>query len=977
MKSLITASSAADYRNRERAVANFATLVPHVSPELLGRLNFLIGASADPDTALTFLVRLFLEKPEDFHRLTNTPQILLPLITVFANSRFLAEEILQQPHWIEDVVLGGDLHRHITSEEMEMMLEQFLLQWGSGMPSALHLAQFRRQQILRILLRDVSGLCNLAETTEELSNLADAILNVTYCHLRDELIKKHGVPRYTDADGQSRVCEFSVIALGKLGGAELNYSSDIDLMFVYSENGDTDGERPVSNKEFFKKVANQFTALLSTYTSEGLCYRVDLRLRPEGKLGEVCISLDGAKKYYQQRARDWELQMLIKARVAAGDQTPGRLLLDFVEPLIYSSTLDFSKVESVSATRERIQEKLNQRRGSKEVDIKLARGGIRDIEFLAQCLQRLHGGREPWVRHGGTLHSLFRLRAKNLLNDVEYSRLASAYEFLRHLEHRLQFEDDRQTHTLPQDRDALEILAQRMPATELGSEPSADKLLTRLQQHFEEVRELYERVIHASQPIYYSGNVTTPQSSQHGHPKPPAPPLYIDPADSNLVRFLDQKAPQLASAISRAGMKRGARTLERYLEWIVPNPEWLEWLNSDQVLTSYLLDIFEHSPYFSEQMMRFPELLLELRKMRHTPGHDAIPEEVDALDDANVLRRFFRKEMFRIQAESICLRTPVFQTLTRTSALADTAIRVAYRLAVQQTLLTHPPATARYEATNQMMVIALGRLGMHEFDLASDADLVFVLRDADAAEHQFWTRVARTIIDRLSAYTGEGVMFSVDTRLRPNGREGELVQTENSYKEYFESRAEAWEGITYMKSRAVAGNVERATEFLSELQDLDWRRYGQSGRSQKQLRQMRVRLEREQGADNDLKAGRGGFYDIDFALLFLRLKGAGIFYKVLNTPARIDVIEKMGHLERADAAFLRDAATFYRALDHGLRVMVGQAEGSLPKSQSQLDMLTELVERWTPEHLHDQPLAAELEQIRGRTREFFDRLFTA
>ncbi|MBL8229417.1 MAG: glutamine-synthetase adenylyltransferase [Bryobacterales bacterium] len=976
MKSLITASSAADYRHRERAVANFATLAPHLAPELLSRLTYLVGTSADPDSALTFLVRLLSDKPEDFHRLTNTPQVLLPLITVFANSRFLAEEILQQPHWIEEVVLDGDLHRHLSSEEMEMMLEQFLLKGGSGVPSALHLAQFRRQQILRILLRDISGLCNLAETTEELSNLADAILNVTYCHLRDELIKKHGVPRYQDADGNSRVCEFSVIALGKLGGGELNYSSDIDLMFLYSANGETDGERSITNKEFFKKVANQFTALLSTYTSEGLCYRVDLRLRPDGKLGEVCISLEGAEKYYQQRARDWELQMLIKARVAAGDKSPGRRLLEFVEPLTYSSTLDFSAVEAVSVTRERIQEKLNQRRGTKEVDIKLARGGIRDIEFLVQCLQRLHGGREPWVRHGATLHSLFRLRDKNLLSDVEHSRLASAYEFLRHLEHRLQFEDDRQTHTLPQDREAIGVLARRMPATELGSQPSADKLLSRLQQHFEEVRELYERVIHAHQAMYYYGTSATPASGN----KPasaPAEQVFVEPADSNLVRFLDQRAPQLASAVSRAGMKRGTRTLERYLEWIVPNPEWLEWLNSDSVLTGYLLDIFEHSPYFSEQMMRFPELLLELKRMRESPGHDATIEEADALEDANDLRKFFRREMFRIQAESICLGTPVFNTLIRTSSLADAAIRAAYRIAVEQTLLTHPPATGNYRASDQMMVVALGRLGMREFDLASDADLVFVLRDADAGEHQFWTRVARTMIDRLSAYTGEGVMFSVDTRLRPNGREGELVQTENSYKEYFESRAEAWEGITYMKARAVAGGIERATEFLSELQDLDWRRYGQSGRSQKQLRQMRLRLEREQGADNDLKAGRGGFYDIDFALLFLRLKGAGIFFKVLNTPARIDVIEKMGHLERADAAFLRDAASFYRALDHGLRVMVGQAEGSLPKSQSQLDMLTALVGRWTSEHLHDQPLEAELAQIRDRTREFFDRLFTA
>jgi [glutamine synthetase] adenylyltransferase / [glutamine synthetase]-adenylyl-L-tyrosine phosphorylase len=218
-------------------------------------------------------------------------------------------------------------------------------------------------------------------------------------------------------------------------------------------------------------------------------------------------------------------------------------------------------------------------------------------------------------------------------------------------------------------------------------------------------------------------------------------------------------------------------------------------------------------------------------------------------------------------------------------------------------------------------------------------------------------------------------MFAIDTRLKPNGRAGDLVQTESAYKTYFAQKAEAWEGIAYMKARALAGNLERATTFLHELQDVDWRRYGQSMRSKRELGEMRARLEREQGARNPLKAGVGGYYDIDFALMYLRLRGAGIFYKVLNTPERIDVIEKMGHLEPADAAFLRDAATFYRALDHGQRISTGHAEGSLPTSQAQFEVLTDLVQRWTPAHLHEKPLDVTLSEIRTRTREFFDRLF--
>jgi glutamate-ammonia-ligase adenylyltransferase len=963
------------FRNRDRAVANVATLSAHLDGEMRARLYFLLNAAADPDSALHFLVRFACEKPPEFRQILETPGLPLPLVTVFSNSSFLSEEILKHPEWIEQAVLGADLHRLLSADEMEASLDHFLLQSGGETVSALTLAQFRRQQILRILLRDLSGLATLSETTEELSNLADAILNFSYRHIRDELIRKHGAPRYEE-EGEPRECEFSLIALGKLGGRELNYSSDIDLMFLYSGNGETDGERPISNREFFKKVANQCTELLSTYTPEGSCYRVDLRLRPDGRLGEVCLSLEGARQYYRHRARDWELQMLIKARVAAGDKNPGRRLLDYVEPLIYSSTLDFSAVEAVSLTRERIQEKLHNRRTASrnELDIKLAPGGIRDIEFLVQCLQRLHGGRESWVRQGGTMLALFRLRDKNLLSDVEYQRLASAYEFLRHLEHRLQFEEDRQVHTLPEDRERLQVIAKRMPAREMGDGPSVETLLGRVHEHLDEVREIYERVIHAQQPIYYYGSMM-PETLEDMRVEPAPEPVKSEEIDSNLRRFLDQRAPNLGAAVTRARLKRGRKFFERYLECVFPHPEWMGWLDTDIVLSGYLLDVFENSAYFAEQMMRFPDLLQELRAVRERPGLDSSLQEWAAIDDANELRRFFRREMFRIQCESICLCAPVFHTLIRTSQLADGAIDAAYRIAIDQVGETQGPISGDYFPSDQMMVISLGRLGLREFDLGSDADLVFVLPDSEAAELPFWTRVAAKILERVSTYTREGFMFAVDTRLRPNGREGELVQLESGYKDYFANRAEAWEGITYMKSRAVAGNLERATQFLNELQDLDWRRYGQSGRSVKQLRQMRMRLEKEQGVENPIKAAAGGYFDIDFSLMYLRLKSAGIFYKVLNTPERIDVIEKMGHLERSDAAFLRDAATFYRALDHGLRLMHGHASGTLPKSQSQLENLMELMSRWTPDHLHDQPLELELAQIQNRTREFFDRVF--
>lgn len=963
------------FRNPERATQSLAELASGVPPAAMARISLLVGASADPDSALHYLVRFREAQPAAFQRLVVSPAAMQYLVAVFASSRFLSEALLRHPDWIELLPGRGDLHRVISRDELVAALEAQLAPAGPGPFFPLKLAEFRRRQMLRILVRDLLGFGTLAEITEELSNLADAILEVAYRSLRAELERRYGRPLYRTAEGETRECGFSIIALGKLGGRELNYSSDIDLMFVYSANGETDGREPISNREFFSKLANHLTDVLSTHTAEGRCYRVDLRLRPEGRLGDVALSVDAMRAYYEQRARDWELQMLIKARVAAGDRAPGQELLDAVEALIYRSTLDFSAVESVSETRERIHEKAGRRRmRGGGLNVKLARGGIRDIEFLVQCLQRLHGGREPWVRRAGTRLALRRLRDKELLSDTEYSRLASAYEFLRHLEHRLQIVDDRQTHELPTDREELEILARRMPGWKAGSVPSAEGLLRMLNLHLEEVQEIYERVIHSQQPIYYSPH---PEAFAGAGPDAgEAEPELLAPAVSNLVRFLDERAPRLAATIARSRLRQGARAFEHFLEQVLDRPEWLEWLETDRALAGYVIDLFEHSSHFAEQLVRKPELLEELGHIGEAP--DRVPDyaqTVGAARDAGGLRRLFARQMLRIQAESICLRTPIFDTLKRTSALADAAIAACYRMAVEDVRRTWRPAQAGYEPRDQMVTVALGRLGMTEFDLASDADLVFVLPDADAAEITFWTRVAERMIQLITAYTGDGVLFAVDTRLRPNGREGMLVQTEQAFKDYFAQRAEAWEGITYMKSRAVAGNLAWGTAFLSELQKVDWRRWGQSGRSKRKLWDMRMRLEKEQGAANPLKAGRGGYYDIDFALMYLRLKAAGFFFPVLNTPERIDVLEKMGHLDREDAAFLLDAATFYRALDHGLRVFSGHAEGNLPKGRMQLEALQRLVSRWTPEHLHDQPLDVELAQIQARTREFFERLF--
>ena len=894
--------------------------------------------------------------------------------TIANLSRFLSEELLRHPEWLLEI---DGIERTFSSKDYKNRLSTF---WGerhddSAAPP--NLALFRRKELLRIVIRDGLGISPLAKITEELSNLADAIVESALDAVTAEMEKRYGSPVTVDASGNAVRATMTVLALGKLGGRELNYSSDIDLMFFYSGNGETSGPHVVTNKEFFKKTANQLTHLLSTYTAAGLCYRVDLRLRPEGTLGDLCISGAAAKEYYSKRARDWELQMLIKARVAAGDEVLGQSLLDFAEPLIYSTTLDFSAVESMSATRERTAEKLRRKRyGTKGLDVKLAHGGIRDIEFLVQCMQRLHGGRERSVRHGGTLLALRGLRDKDLLSETEFSCLVDAYEFLRYVEHRLQFEEDRQTHTLSTEPSDLERLARRMPPS-FGLTTGA-QLLRAINQHLENVTGIYERIVHAQRPLSYT-------LDSAAFPLPPSP--YWDEEKTvglseELLTKLDTVAPKLRNRLQSRGVRRGEQLLAAFLEKLLSQPDELAVVNDGPLLTENLLLIFEKSVFLSHQLLAHPEYLQEIRRTADHPTRRWAFEGLSApLNDIDGLRRFFQREMFRIQAGSICLAEPIFQTLDHTSALAEYVIARAYRIAREGGFSHARKQSTRQrpfeEPQNDMAVVALGRLGMREFDLGSDADVLFIIPDSEAPRQRFWTRVAERLVEILTAYTGEMTSLSVHARLRPHGREGTLVQTESKYVEYFSTDAEAWEGIAYMKARAIAGDTDRATRFLSELQGVDWRRYGQGGRSQQSLRQMRMRLQREQGSAAPLKAAEGGYYDADFILMYLRLRGAGLFFKSLNTPERIDVVEKMGHLDRQDAELLTEATIFFRALDHAIRIVTGRAEGRLPTAENETEMVAELVHQWTNPQRSDVRIEEELAGLQKRTRQLFERIFAA
>lgn len=931
---------------------DFAALEAIVPPEFRPGLSLLLSRCAARPFVIERFRSLSAARPAEFQQILYMPFGMQALLTVFSTSRFLSHEIEQHPGWLPEILSSGSLHRVRLREEFDAELDQWLA-GVEGVPEPVRLAAFRRKQILRIMLRDTLGFGALAEITEELSLLAESLLDAACSRLRRALALRHGAPPQDSPEPWA----FSILAAGKLGGRELNYSSDIDLIFLHSGQGATRGPEPVSAAEFFRRLAVDITHLLGQTTPEGLIYRIDLRLRPEGRHGEVCPSLDAARRYYESRARDWELQMLIKARPAAGDPGPGAALLESLQPRIYSTSLDFRAIDQMAETREKLDRKLLARRRAPGVDVKLAPGGIRDIEFLVQCLQRLHGGRELWLRNASTLQALMRLRDKDLLSGAECARLISAYQFLRALEHRLQLEEDRQTHWLPAAQEPLERAARRMPADLLGHDPSAEHLSQRLEAHLAAVRAIYDRILSAHQPPPAAVSFVPGAPSAE-----PGSDRIEPPRDSNLLRFLDQRCPRFAASVRRAPLGASAPAFDHFLERLLPHDDRLAALDENPLLASRLLDLAACSPRFADLLARRPELLDALA----AAGDPAPPQDtLSGIADAAALRKHFHAEMFRLQAESICLQRPVFETLEHVSRLADCAVAAAARIA----------ARAAGFPRCGLMVVALGRLGMMEFDLGSDADLVFILPDEYAPAMPQWTRVAESIVATLGSCTSDGIMFSADTRLGPEGRSGPLVHTETACRDYFRSRAEAWEGLAWMKARAVAGPVSRATALLEELQQIDWRRYGQNARSRQQLRAMRLRLEKELGPEQPLKAGPGGWYDIDFSLTWLRLRGAGLFFKVLNTPARIAVLEQMGHLDSAQARFVLDAATFFRALDHSLRVSSGHAPSILPRSPAQTRLLSALLRRWLPPHLCDQPLEEELRQIQLRTRQFFDSLF--
>ncbi len=1009
------------FRDRAGAVKNLLLVEQHLSDDELGTLQLLLRQSPDPDSAFHSLGRFIVELGEDElpgedelrteqnggqedrgdHKRTAVASLfrsksrLVALLTIFSHSHALTETLFRYPQLLDWALDSEKLYRVLSAEELRADLG-WLTPDVDHAEAAHSLARFKKMHLLRIALRDLFGLATLAEVTLELSSLADAILQGAQEYLHQQLIRRFGRP-LTGTDEEPIESQFVILAMGKLGGQELNYSSDIDLIFLYTGDGKTSGPVKIPVREMFRQTAQDLTKLLSQMTPEGPCYRVDLRLRPEGSSGEVAPPLSAAVRYYHQRARDWELQALIKARAVAGDRALGARFLRIIEPLIYQTTTDFSTIERLSETRDRIHRKLSLRRGA-GLDVKLSRGGIRDIEFLVQCMQRLYGGTDPWVRNGGTLFSLQRLRDKGYLSAQDHSRLQSAYTYLRVIEHRLQMHHDRQTHTIPADEQSRQVLASKMD----GLDPyrSDQGLISQVKGHFADVSEIYNRVIGAQ-----STQASVPASGQPPQTSRQSGTAEPEHSWEAQLRYLEQQSAKLAAAVRATKMHHGRKHFEHFLNKFVSSPELLALFEESPELIACVGDLFEYSPYLAEHLIRHAEDTAELKRVviagtssesdeSNKPDgsgngadlvglgdgvlgdYPAIDQFIDspelASDPRTALRRFYRRRMLRIQAESVYRRDPIFTTLAKTSRLAEWVIRAGFEIAIREIEAT----SGSERPDNPLQIIALGRLGMGEFDIGSDADLVFVITDEGVPDRAWWHDATEGLIDIISSYTQEGVLFSIDTRLRPMGRDGALIQTESRYKKYFAERAEPWEAITYMKARTIAGDIERGTSFLSELQNVDWERFGTSQDTAGKLLEIREKLERAQGPSHPIKAGPGGYYDIDFILMSLRLKDAGLFFSSLNTPNRIAMIRAMGGLTATQVDRLSRAAVIFRSLDHAIRLATGPSSHKLPSSPSQQEIVANLLGRWTPAKPTPAQLSSTVDELRQSTRQLFSEIFS-
>jgi glutamate-ammonia-ligase adenylyltransferase len=925
---------------------------------VLPRLLRQLAASADPDMALNNLERLAavsMDRGVLFTTLRDHPQAMAVVVTVAATSQFLADTLVRTPQ-ILPWLLDPRVMRPRLREEMHEEIAAAVRPFRTEEARANALRRVKRREFCRIALRDVLGDADLVSATQELSNLADACLQQAWEIVRPGLIARYGVPRHGEPPAPTA---FAIIALGKLGGGELNYSSDVDLCFVYEAEGETDGPERVPNRAFFARVAERLLAVLTEMTEEGSVFRVDLRLRPEGTGGPLALPLPAYRQYHETRGALWERQALIKARVAAGDDRLGRAFLDLARTVAYRAGVEREAIGEIRAVKARIDRTLRAR-GSQERHVKLGVGGIRDLEFHVQALQLLFGARDPWLQERNTLRALHRLAERGYLSWEESGGLTHAYTFLRTVEHRLQLLHALQTHTLPGDPEDLGRLARRLGYPGDRAQARA-RFLVEYDAIRRRVRGAFEEFFAA--PTDASG--------------PAAGPPPWDAAALDAVGFADRErartnllllweGPPLVPApgVVREGLRAllpavlqalravpdpdaALNALERFVAAAGPRTAYLARLGQDPALLGRMLTLFARSDRFAQSLINRPELLDELAdpspRQRSASRLRAAFAAADSagVEPADRLRLFKQAEELRIAWQDVVGALPAPRVAWALSELAEACLDIAWDWAEAVVLQRYGEPVAggmRVPA----LVVAMGKLGGRELDYGSDLDLV-VLYAADGATQGPAVVTAATYFDQLvervhlllTAITRAGQAFRMDFRLRQGGKGTSLAHSLASLEAYLGAEAMLWERQALVKARPVLGDPLLARHF-GALRRARVFGPGLSDAERAEIHRVRGRMEVELGQEGPgrlhVKFGAGALVDIEFLTQVLQL-AHGARHGALRTPSTRRALAALAEhdlLAREAAGLLVEAYDFEKALLRALRLGQARPADCLP-----------------------------------------------
>lgn len=903
-------------------------------------LDFLSRDLPDQNGARLFLERLAKDQPRAHQKLLKQPALLADVLALAAWSPLLATTLEQNPDYFAWLARERSDPRVRTCDELKEALARFALTNSSLNPQVL-LARFRRRELLRIYLHDIRRSQTLVETMEELSNLADAILDYALSLARQDLDNRYGLPRHVDERGRSATAEFCVIALGKLGSKELNYASDIDLVFLYSDEGTTAGSGArgeVSNREYFVKLSETIARIAGQSGGEGAAYRVDLRLRPHGRDGALACSLQEAVRYYGQTAQDWERQALIRSRAAAGSEELFSSFKTAVTQHVFRPDVSVSgALASVRLAKQKIDRQVEKKSG---FNVKLGRGGIREIEFIAQALQLAHGGRDDWLRVPHTLVSLGRLADRRFITQAERSELSDAYYFLRCLEHRLQMEHGLQTHTVPETEDAQALIARRMGFS------GANSFLTALKLHTRHVRNTYDRLF---SEVATETPAVEDESTQ----------INLDVVDKDtalaiaaarvFILHMDHTWDGNAKSLTSRLLSLAAQSLNphRAMVHVARISASLEKTDKQVTISetdlAALLKLCGSSDSFAEMIAANPALIASLgasaatslRRDYRAILRAAIDAEHNFPAELAALRLKWAELIAEIGSLDVSNELSIFETNRLQTELAIASMNVAYLIARREMARRF----GSFAGGPRVAFYGLGRLASGGVDYGSDLDILINYDPLVPSpvklltQDETYSRLAELMIAALSSITREGYLYRVDLRLRPHGKNGPLVTSSEGFLDYLSEESAPWEWLAYVKLRCVGGDHELGRMIETRARHrIHANALKLDPKELKSVtRHVRDRLEKEKGSSGrkvgtDIKYGQGGMLDVYFATRYLQLRD-----EVLDegddrsTAFTLERLREEGSLSDEDFSVLSSGYSLLRSIDHNLRLIVGRS----------------------------------------------------